>query len=191
MIYYLMGKSASGKDTLYRRLRELRPDWQEVVLYTTRPMRTGEIEGKTYHFISAERMAELAAAGRLIEARTYQTVCGPWIYATVDDGQIREPESRDYLMIGTLESYVKVRQYYGAALLRPLYIEVPDEVRLARAREREAREAQPRFDEMERRFQADARDFSPEKLAAAGIRRHYLNMDMEKCIDEIIQDTGK
>lgn len=119
MIYYLMGKSASGKDTLYRRLRELRPDWQEVVLYTTRPMRTGEIEGKTYHFVTAEQMAALRAAGRLIEERVYQTAYGPWSYATVDDGQIHEPAHRDYLMIGTLESYVKVRQYYGEALLRP------------------------------------------------------------------------
>ncbi len=191
MIYYLMGKSASGKDTLYRKLRELRPHWQEVVLYTTRPMRTGEIEGKTYHFVTAERMASLKAAGKLIEERVYQTVCGPWIYATVDDGQIQEPAHRDYLMIGTLESYVKVRQYYGEALLCPLYIEVPDELRLARAREREAREVKPRFDELARRFQADALDFAPEKLAAAGIRRHYLNLDLEKCIDEIIQDTGK
>ncbi len=191
MIYYLMGKSASGKDTLYRRLRERRPDWQEVVLYTTRPMRQGEIEGKTYRFVTAAQLEKLAAAGKIIEARVYQTVCGPWTYATVDDGQIREPESRDYLMIGTLESYVKVRQYYGASLLFPLYIEVPDALRLARAREREAREKNPRFDELERRFQADARDFAPEKLAAAGIRRHYLNLELEKCIDEIIQDTGK
>ncbi len=191
MIYYLMGKSASGKDTLYRRLRELRPDWQEVVLYTTRPMRQGEIDGKTYHFVTAAQMAQLSAEGKLIEERIYQTVCGPWIYATVDDGQIREPEKREYLMIGTLESYVQVRQYYGADLLQPLYIEVPDKLRMERAREREAREPKPRFDELERRFQADARDFAPEKLAAAGICRHYLNLDLEKCIDEIIQDTGK
>ncbi len=191
MIYYLMGKSASGKDTLYRRLRELRPDWQEVVLYTTRPMRHGEIDGKTYHFVTAGEMEKLTAEGKLIEKRVYQTAYGPWTYATVDDGQIREPEKRDYLMIGTLESYVQVRQYYGEALLTPLYIEVPDKLRMERAREREAREPQPRFDELERRFQADARDFAPEKLAAAGIRRHYLNLDLEKCIDEIIQNTGK
>ncbi len=191
MIYYLMGKSASGKDTLYRRLRELRPDWQEVVLYTTRPMRHSEIDGKTYHFVTAEEIEKLTAEGKLIEKRVYQTAYGPWTYATVDDGQIREPEKRDYLMIGTLESYVQVRQYYGEALLTPLYIEVPDKLRMERAREREAREPQPRFDELERRFQADARDFAPEKLVAAGIRRHYLNLDLEKCIDEIIQNTGK
>ena len=41
MIYYLFGKSASGKDTIYKRLKTLHPDWKEVTPYTTRPIREG------------------------------------------------------------------------------------------------------------------------------------------------------
>ena len=45
-IFYLMGKSASGKDSLFRRLKEDGTGGlKEVVLYTTRPIRDGETEG--------------------------------------------------------------------------------------------------------------------------------------------------
>ena len=51
-IFYVMGKSASGKDTIYNRLmaeEEIR--FQTMVGYTTRPMREQETEGREYHFI--------------------------------------------------------------------------------------------------------------------------------------------
>lgn len=38
-IFYLMGKSASGKDSIYKRLRSVYPELKSIVLYTTRPMR--------------------------------------------------------------------------------------------------------------------------------------------------------
>lgn len=48
-IFYVMGKSASGKDTIYKELRERIPELKTVVLYTTRPIRDGETEGVEYH----------------------------------------------------------------------------------------------------------------------------------------------
>ena len=68
-------------------------------------------------------------------------------------------------------------------------IEVPDEIRRARARAREMKEATPKLAEMQRRFEADRVDFSEEKLAAAGIDRRYLNLDLEDCIEEIERDV--
>lgn len=39
-IIYFMGKSASGKDTIYRKVKEkLNPSPKEIILYTTRPIR--------------------------------------------------------------------------------------------------------------------------------------------------------
>lgn len=38
-IFYVMGKSASGKDTIYKILRERLPQIRTVVPYTTRPIR--------------------------------------------------------------------------------------------------------------------------------------------------------
>lgn len=47
-IYYVMGKSCSGKDTIYRRLTERHPELRVVVPYTTRPIREGEQDGVEY-----------------------------------------------------------------------------------------------------------------------------------------------
>ena len=53
-IFYVMGKSASGKDTIYKRLRQSLPQMGTVVMYTTRPMRDGEENGREYHFTDRE-----------------------------------------------------------------------------------------------------------------------------------------
>lgn len=183
-IYYIMGKSSSGKDTLYRGLKEQFPEFRTVTPYTTRPVRDGEENGIEYFFVPKEKLDEFGAAGKLIELRTYHTVCGDWHYATVDDGQIELSEA-DYLVIGTLESYKKVREYYGEKNVVPLYIEVEDAERLTRAIARERQQASPRYDELCRRFLADKEDFSEENLAEAGITRRYYNTDKLQCLEEI------
>ena len=52
-IIYIMGKSSSGKDTIYKKLKE-NLDVNTYVMYTTRPIRKGEIDGVTYHYITDE-----------------------------------------------------------------------------------------------------------------------------------------
>ena len=185
-IFYVMGKSASGKDTIYKRLRQSLPQMGTVVMYTTRPMRDGEENGREYHFTDREFLERVKKEGRLIECRTYETVCGPWDYFTVDDGQI-ELESGSYLMMGTLESYRKMREYYGAEVLVPIYIQVEDGLRLQRALDRERSQSHPNYSEMCRRFLADEEDFSEENLAACGIDRRYENVELERCLGEIIE----
>ena len=182
-----MGKSASGKDHIYARLaarREL--GLKKLVLYTTRPIRAEEEEGKQYYFVDDRKLEEFRSKGSLIEARAYQTVHGIWTYFTADDGQIKLEES-DYLGIGTLESYVKMREYYGKEVLCPVYIEVEDGERLARALSRERSQKTPRYEEMCRRFLADQEDFAEEKIAAAGIGRRFQNIDLDECVDEIAE----
>ena len=138
-IFYVMGKSASGKDTIYKKLLERFPGLKTVVTYTTRPIRDGETEGVEYHFTSVPQLEQMKTEGRVIESRTYETVFGPWCYCTVNDGQI-DLDRHDYLMIGTLESYRKTRDYFGCGKLVPLYVEVEDGERLSRALERETAE---------------------------------------------------
>ncbi len=183
-IFYLMGKSASGKDTIYKRIKEEAKSLKEIVIYTTRPMREGEQEGREYHFVSEEEFRSLLATGKVIEHREYQTVHGPWIYFTVDDGQFDGEE--DFLAIGTLESYVKLKEYFGKEKLVPIYIEVEDGLRLTRALSREREQREPKYKELCRRFLADAEDFSEEKLAHAEIETRYENIDIEMCLQEIL-----
>lgn len=184
-IFYIMGKSSSGKDTIYKRLLE-DPELElsNIILYTTRPMRQGEQPGREYYFVNEETFREYEEQGKIIEARTYQTVYGPWIYFTADDGQI-QMEKRNYLGIGTLESYICMKEYFGKENLYPLYIEVEDGERLKRAIRREELQTEPKYAEMCRRFLADEEDFSEENLKRAGIARRFQNMELESCVNEL------
>lgn len=184
-IFYVMGKSSSGKDTIYKRLLERLPQLKKIVLYTTRPIRDGETDGVEYYFTTKEKLEEFRRADKLIEERTYETVYGPWSYFTVDDGQIDLAGQNGYLMIGTLESYEKTRGYFGEDKLFPVYIEVEDGDRLLRAIERERAQKIPRYKELCRRFLADEEDFKEENLRRCGIEKRFYNDDLEVCLDEI------
>ena len=183
-LLYLMGKSASGKDTQYKRLMEAFPALSSVVMYTTRPMREGEENGREYHFVTEAQLQEFLEAGKVIELREYQTAHGPWKYFTPEDGQI-DVQSNSYLLMGTLESYEKMRAYYGRETIVPIYLEVEDGLRLERAVQREKTQDQPKYEELCRRFLADAKDFSVERLEEAGITRIFQNQDAETCFSEI------
>ena len=111
-IFYVMGKSAAGKDTIYKELVRRFPEYGTVRMYTTRPIRDGEQEGVEYYFTDEARLKKLESQGKVIECRTYDTVFGPWSYFTADDGQI-DLKQGNYLMIGTLDSYEKMVNYYG------------------------------------------------------------------------------
>ena len=184
-IYYMMGKSSSGKDTLYKEVLKALPKLKTLVLYTTRPIREGEQEGIEYHFVTDEELERFEKAGKIIEERTYDTVYGAWKYATIEDGQINLA-AYDYLVIGTLESYAGMKKCYGAENLVPIYIEVEDGERLSRAVSRERQQEQPKYEEMCRRFLADQKDFSEENLEEAGIARRYYNDDKVQCLEKII-----
>ena len=183
-IFYIMGKSASGKDTIYKKILEDMPELKTVVIYTTRPIRDGEKEGVEYYFTDERKLKEFQKAGKVIESRTYQTVYGPWIYCTVDDGQF-ELDRYDYLMIGTLESYGNIRRHFGGEAVVPVYVFVDDGIRLSRALEREKAQTSPKYAEMCRRFLADEEDFKEENLEKYGIDQKFENNDLHKCIEQI------
>ncbi len=183
-IFYIMGKSASGKDTVYKKILKDCPRLRKVVIYTTRPMRDGEKEGEEYHFTTEEKIKDFDSRGKVIEMRIYQTVSGPWYYATIDDGSIDLGEA-DYLAIGTLESYEKMLGYYGPGVVEPLYITVDDDIRIERALLRERRQYRPNYAEMCRRYLADEADFAPENLKRCGINNSFENVNLEQCVSRI------
>ncbi len=184
-IYYLMGKSASGKDHIYEKLLQNgRFQLKPLVLYTTRPIRSGEVEGQNYYFTDEQHLEDLRRKGRIIEERCYQTVHGPWFYFTADEGQFET--DGDFLGIGTLESYGNLRSYFGEGRLVPLLIEVEDGIRLKRAIAREEQQEEPKYRELCRRFLADCEDFSEEKIAAQGISERISNNGtLEECLQQI------
>lgn len=184
-LFYLMGKSSSGKDTIYKKLiDDASLNLGTIVLYTTRPIREGEQNGVEYYFVTKDRLQELIAKGKVIEHRCYHTCCGEWDYFTVDDENM-DLNARNYLMIGTIESFLPMRDYYGRDTVIPLMIELDDGIRLQRALNRERRQEKPKYNELCRRFLADDVDFSEEKKKQAGIDKSFQNEDLNTCLSEI------
>ena len=185
-IFYLMGKSSSGKDTIYQRLLEDRElNLKTAVLYTTRPIREGEIDGATYHFTEEKELLQLQKGNKVIEVRAYNTIKGIWYYFTVDDGQFSK-EQGDILMIGTLESFGKMKEHFGERVV-PLFITLEDGERLIRAIKREQQQKEPVYAEVCRRFLADEEDFSKENMEKNQITKMFENDNLENCINCIKQ----
>lgn len=184
-IFYLMGKSSTGKDSFYKQLiQDEMLDLKKIVMYTTRPIRAGEKDGEEYFFVDEAKLRELEAAGKVVERRSYDTIHGVWHYFTVCDERI-DLAHENYVVIGTLESFVASKAYFGDEVLMPVYIEVDDGVRLQRALDRERSQDHPKYREMCRRYLADCEDFSEEKIEAAGIQKRFVNDDFGKCLEEI------
>ncbi len=188
-IIYIVGKSSVGKDTIYKILKQ-RMNVKPYVLYTTRPIRTGEENGVNYYYLKQEEMEKSINEknSKVMEYRTYNTIYGPWTYATIIDNQFES--NKDLLMEGTLESYNAVKKYFEnneKVKVIPIYIEVDDGIRLERALKREREQENPKYEELCRRFLADSKDFSESKIIESGIKKRFQNINIEDCIKEIIE----
>lgn len=185
-IFCMMGKSSTGKDTVYKKLlADSGLGLEKIVTYTTRPIRSGEKNGVEYFFTDETGYMKLKNAGKIVEERVYNTVHGPWRYFTVDDENI--DKNRNYLMIGTLEAYDGLMKFYGKNRVCPIFITVDDGIRLQRALDREKTQKQPKYEELCRRFLADAADFSEEKIMQCGIEKRFENIELDHCIKEITE----
>ena len=187
-IFCLMGKSSSGKDTIFKEIKnDEELNLKPIVSYTTRPKRTNETNGVEYFFINEKELKEFEQENKVIEKRVYHTVHGDWYYCTINDEQI-DLENNNYLLITTLESYKSLKDYFGEEKVYPLYVHVEDGVRLERALEREKSQENPNFNEICRRFLADNDDFSDKNLSSLSINKFYINEDLQDCINNIKKD---
>ena len=160
MIIMFIGPSSSGKDTFFNKSAE-KYNLENIVLHTTRPIRTGEVDGINYHFVSMDTLNDMDNNNLLIERRNYDTKYGIWSYATSSSSI---DLSKDYIILNTWEGYKKFIEYYGADIVVPFYFKLDDYIRLKRALERERNDENPKYDEMCRRYLADKVDFDESYL---------------------------
>lgn len=172
-VFCLMGKSASGKDTIYDMVMKDIDQIKPIILYTDRPMRVGEINGVTYNFVNKDTMDFYIRSDQCIESRKYHTPNGIWRYATIDDGI--DLTQYNYLTITTLESYHNIKIYFGSDNVIPIYIYSNDGERLIRSVKREEKEQHPKYTEICERFLRDERDFSEDNLDRANIIHRVEN----------------
>ena len=82
-IFYIMGKSATGKDTVFKELLKRRPELTTVVPYTTRPIREGETDGVEYFFTSSEKLEQFKNSGKIVERSWGRGAILPWTTASL------------------------------------------------------------------------------------------------------------
>ena len=70
-VFVITGPSGVGKGTLIERLRERIPDLDLSVSATTRPPRSGEVDGRDYYFLTDEEFERRVGAGDFLEHATY------------------------------------------------------------------------------------------------------------------------
>ncbi|HEY6770875.1 MAG TPA: guanylate kinase [Solirubrobacterales bacterium] len=70
-VFVITGPSGVGKGTLIERLLERIPELELSISATTRPPRSGEVDGREYHFLAPEEFDRRVAAGDFLEHATY------------------------------------------------------------------------------------------------------------------------
>lgn len=181
MIYLIMGKSATGKDTVLQSLLKKKElQLNRIIQYTTRPIKDGELDGREYYFVNKEKMHELEASGHILECRKYDTIYGDWYYFTTDE--TLDPD-KNYVLIGTLPVLDSLRSRFNN--VRAVYLYLDDGERLQRALDRENASENPRYAEMCRRFLNDEKDFSQEEIGKSKIDLFVENMKLDATIDKI------
>lgn len=191
-LFLITGKSASGKDTVYKELLKKFPEAGKIVPYTTRPPRPAEINGVDYHFVDEKTFFSLQQSMTIIESRCYHTANGPWFYATVAESI--PLDRRICLSIATIEAYTYIERYFRdnpTVSVIPIYIETDDYTRLMRAMEREHYTGNDNYSELCRRFLADEKDYSEDELKKAGIKYRFLNEKLQQTVNQIFNFIKK
>lgn len=171
-IIILVGPSASGKDTIARRL-EREYGYNFIISTTTRPIRPGESEKNPYYFVTKEEFINKINNGEMIEYREYHTLVNDqpdiWYYGA-EKKEITNDKFVGVLDIIGLKAFKEV---FGDRVVS-FFLDVSDEVRMDRCIKRGD------FDESEwnRRLIDDKKVFAPE----------VIEQHVDWTIDEINSD---
>lgn len=149
MIYVLLGKTASGKDTIASKLAK--KGLKRVVTYTTRPPRKGEKEGENYHFITNDEFERLISSGFFVEWRSYDTVDGLWYYGSSVDSYDTD---EDRIIILNPDGFHQIKKILEPEKVKSIYVYSNIETIKNRLKKRGDKK-----EEAERRIEHDLIDF--------------------------------
>lgn len=145
----LIGKTASGKDTIKKELLKL--GYESVVTTTTRPMRQGEVKDVSYHFIDKSQFRRLNIQGFFAETTSYDTVHGTWYYGT----QKKDLENNENkVIILNPDGILSLMRTVDMSDWVVFFIDCPEETMRKRLNKRGDNP-----EEAERRLEADCKDF--------------------------------
>ncbi len=182
IIFCLLGKSASGKNTILSKLIKYELGLIPIICYTTRQKRINEIDGIDYHFVEKQKEIELTTQYKVIAYRKYHTLLGKYSYFFLDDNTVKRNTNNRYIVILGLKEYLMFQNYFYTPCLVPIYVHINFRHRVRRLFKRN----QNRFQlEMIRRLIYDAFYYRKRSLTKAGINHVVKNKDIDSCILEI------
>jgi guanylate kinase len=117
----LIGQTGSGKDYL---LNKMIKDWEldKITTYTTRPIRSGEVGGETYHFVSRKEFDRMLENGEFMEHKSYNAVEGEWLYGTSYKSILRQ----NTVIILDRDGYLKYKDVVPHCVA--IYISIFDDI---------------------------------------------------------------
>ena len=174
-VYALIGKSASGKDTIVQELLKRNKNFHGVVSTTTRPKRDYEINGKDYYFVTEEEFVNLCNEDAMLEV----SVFNDWLYGTSKISLDEEKINLGVFNIQGINSLMEREEID----LRVFYVTAEDKNRLMRQL---SRENSPNIDEIIRRYATDKQDFADYNIAFTFTEIENNNdEDFENCLATI------
>lgn len=104
----VFGKSGTGKDTAVRKFvgSEQGKNFSELVRYTTRPIREGEVNGVDYHFISEDDLD--GEENSFLEGHWFNN----WFYGTSEESITQLPDGVNAIMSSSIEGYEVLKKHF-------------------------------------------------------------------------------
>lgn len=169
----ISGASGVGKSTVLSKVMESRDDLSFSVSATTRAPRPGEVEGKSYYFVTKERFEDMIARKEFLEYDAHMDN-----YYGTPVQQIREKlSSGDVILDIEPKGAAQVREAMPDAKL--IFIMPPDEQELANrlSKRGDTSEEQIKIRLERARWEMQQRDWYDHVVT---------NDDADRCADEIL-----
>ena len=141
LLIVISGPSGAGKDSVIDEMKVRQVPFHFVVTATTRPPRTGEIDGVDYIFVSPDKFAEMIQNDELLEYS--------WVYDAfkgVPKEQVRQAlaSGKDVVMRVDVQGAAKIHQISPGALL--IFLTAENEEDLIRRLKKRRTETPEQFD---------------------------------------------
>jgi guanylate kinase len=113
ILFIISAPSGAGKTTLASRLFQEAPDLRPSISYTTRAPRTGEVNGRDYHFVNEEQFVQMRNAGAFAEWASVHEFYYGTPRAPVDDAIT---QGRDLLLDIDVQGATQLKATYPEAV---------------------------------------------------------------------------